>query len=740
MIMANVAPSYALPDLRNIPHHVTIEELAEVISNKTRRQDKKFFRVLIAHYLGVVASSMRAQISTNRGKIPINIYALALAPSGFGKGHSTYILENQVLQDFRKSFRDWVFPIQAENNMRKMASQRAVVNETEEDDEYKLLETELRNCGAYPFVFDGASEPAIKQIRQMLLIANSGSINFQVDEIGLNLEKSMEPLRVYLELYDQGLIKQKLTKNSSENKRTTEIEGKTPANALLFGTASKLLDGGPVEKMFYSMLDTGYARRCHFAWGQFMPGEDKVNEELSDAEMDAMIEQLYQSQNNAANDTIIDKWAAHLASLADPDKFGWTVEVPADIEKRLLRYQVQCEHQARALPEHEEIRKAEMEHRYYKALKLAGALAFIEEFMTMNEDHLYAAIKLTEESGEAFQALLSRESPYMKLARYIATCGREVTHSDLLEALPFYKGTAQVRSEMLTMATAWGYRKHIVIKKSFLDGGIEIFSGETLRETSLDAVRISYSDDFADGYDGEEVSFFDMENLALAPGFNWCNHWFQERHRADEKVIPGFNLVVLDIEDGVSLQMAHELLADYVFMSYTTKRHVPGADRFRIVLPINYELKLDKEDYRTFMNNLIDWLPFRGVDEASNQRSKKWLTNEHGQIHFNREGKLLDALPFVPKTSKNEQHNAETAKLKNLGQLERWFAGRFSEGSRNNHMIKFALALVDGGLSYAEIESRVLAFNAALPNGLEADELRNTVLVSVARKMQNTSP
>ena len=51
-------------------------------------------------------------------------------------------------------------------------------------------------------------------------------------------------------------------------------------------------------------------------------------------------------------------------------------------------------------------------------------------------------------------------------------------------------------------------------------------------------------------------------------------------------------------------------------------------------------------------------------------------------------------------------------------------------------MIKFALALVDAGMSYPEVEEKVLAFNKKLSNGLPVEELRQTVLVTVARKIQ----
>ena len=59
-----------------------------------------------------------------------------------------------------------------------------------------------------------------------------------------------------------------------------------------------------------------------------------------------------------------------------------------------------------------------------------------------------------------------------------------------------------------------------------------------------------------------------------------------------------------------------------------------------------------------------------------------------------------------------------------------------SEGNRNNHMLRFTMALVDMGMPYVEIEQRVLGFNAKLDNKLPEDELRNSVLITAARKIQ----
>ncbi|MFR7882306.1 MAG: hypothetical protein ACLU5J_13165 [Christensenellales bacterium] len=137
------------------------------------------------------------------------------------------------------------------------------------------------------------------------------------------------------------------------------------------------------------------------------------------------------------NKQIIDKWANKFARLADPSKFQWTMDMKDEVAIKLLEYKINCEKAADQLAEHQEIEKAELSHRYFKALKLAGALAFVDEAIEVDMDHLLQAILLVEESGQAFRSILTREKSYMKLARYIANVGIEVTHADLNEALPF---------------------------------------------------------------------------------------------------------------------------------------------------------------------------------------------------------------------------------------------------------------------------------------------------------------
>src|SRR6185312_3265103 len=102
---------------------------------------------------------------------------------------------------------------------------------------------------------------------------------------------------------------------------------------------------------------------------------------------------------------------------------------------------------------------------------------------------------------------------------------------------------------------------------------------------------------------------------------------------------------------------------------HTTKRHTDEANLFRMILPINYHLELDAEEYEQFMLNVMSWLPF-SIDDQGNHRSKKWETNPNAAFHhYHLDGEILDILRFVPKTAKNEQYQTEFKAIQDLTNL-----------------------------------------------------------------------
>jgi len=713
-------------DISGYKHHPALQEISQIVATETLNGDLPFFRTITAYYFCTVASHMHTTVRTmNDDEWPTNAYALCLAPSGTDKGRTVHILENKILSGYRKRFLQETQPGIAELSLHKTGIRRAARKGTSEDEEIAKLTTDASTKGAMLFSFDSATSAAIKQVRELITMTHVGSLTFQIDEIGMNFTKIAEELKIYLELYDMGSLKPKLIKHSTENKRISNYDGMSPANMLAFGSDVKLFDGGKIQAEFIDFLNSGYARRYMYATGN----AKNTGTGLTPKERIAKI-------SDPAHRANIAKWNTHFTHLADISKHNWTIGIPDDVKEAFMTYEDWCKERGSEFPEYKETFRLEMINRHSKVLKLAGAFAFIDECIEVQMFHLEAAIKLIEESGLAFNNIMTRDEGFAKLARFLASVQEPVTHVDIMKHLPFYKSTASMRQELMNLATTWGYKNHIIIKKTYSDN-IEWFQGETLEETDIDDMHFSMSDHFAYNYEVPDVKvpFTELHKMTQQPGFHYSSHAFRGDHRHSENVIPGFNMLVFDIDGTTSLQTVHDLLKDYTYMTYTTKRHTPAEHRFRLLMPTNYKLALEQEEFREFMANIRTWLPF-DTDPASEKIAGKWTTFSKGTYNYN-QGRLFDVLPFVPKTSRNDDLRDENKKLHNLDSLERWFAQNISPGNRNDLFFRFAAALQSEGLHYPEIEGRVLDFNKKLKDGLTEDELRKTVLVTIAKKFHN---
>lgn len=710
-------------DISHMKHFQDASDIVDALCNRTQNYEKGFFRNLVNYNLCKVASMMRTSVDfPGRGSIPVNFYGISLAPSGFAKGHSSNIMEDEVMSDFITYFTEQTFRELAAARIDVLAARRAQNKGTDPEDERAKLETDFNSSGEILTQFDEATVPAIKQNRRKLQIADAGSLNFIVDEIGANLIKSQDVLTAFLELYDVGKIKEKLVKNTAENVRGEQMTGRTPANMMLYGTPVKLLDGGASEKLYDSFLDMGYARRSFFCYIE--------RHTLTPLSVEQRIAMLTQSKADVA----FSRASQKLLQLADSSQHGRTLRMADDVFRTLIEYQVWCEQRADKLPEHDDMSKAEMIHRYFKCVKLAGAFAFYDGAMQIEMVHLEGAIRDTEESGEAFKRMRNRERDYVRLAKYIASTDRQVTHVDISEDLAFYPAAGGAkRNDLINLAMAWAHKNGVVIKKHFVDS-IEMFSGSMLEKTDLDACILSHGVGLAEGYVNELAPWREMDKLLLLDNYNWVNHHLVDGWRNENNIAQGFNLVVLDVDGGTPIQTTETLLKDFEYIICTTKSHTESDPHYRIILPLSHKLVMDKEEYSQFMENIYEWFPIP-LDTGTKDRSRKWATNASGIFKANT-GNLLDALMFIPKTKKNEQVKEQAKELKNLDSMERWFITNTGDGNRNNNLLRYAFLLIDSGKDLFDVQEAVKALNSKMADSLSEAELSQTIFKSASKRYQ----
>ena len=716
-------------------YHPFSEKIVDILVRKVNNDNRHFFRILTGYYLSKVASMMRCNVLTNdRDVIPVNTYVLNLMVSGTGKGHSTNILERDFIAYFKKEFLNNIFPKKAEENIQTLAQERsqARINNGQSilplNEEYELqldkFQRQFDRLGELAFSFDSGTSPAVKQMREKLLLASAGSMNLELDEVGSHISANADVLNTFLELYDVGLVKQKLIKNTVENIRSEELPGNTPTNLMMFGTPTKLLDGGRIEEEFKEFLETGYARRLLFGYTV-----DSHRTKYASAQ------ERYQQMvdTNLAKDMVsIQQTFTNFAKRP----FNPVLQMSEANHVYLIEYQMRCEYKADDMKSHMTIHQAEMSHRYYKAIKLAGAYTFADNSTEITQDHLDYAISVVEDSGEAFHTLMRKQGPYERLAHYLADCDNDVTQHELMEELQFYKGSEAQRKDLMTLATAFGYRNNIIIKKRVLDE-IEFFNGETLMETDLSSLTVAISKDIAYNFAVPDIKppFDLLHKLTTADGYHYTAHAFVNGHRKSENVIPGFDLLILDCDGDVNMSTVKVLLEDYTFLISTTKRHTKEINRFRLILPISHRIKLTANDYSRFMENVFEWLPFT-VDEGAKDIARKWA-GYSGHYEYN-DGTTIDATMFIPETKRSDETKAQISAT-GVDNIERWFIEHTSKGNRANHLYRYGMVLIDAKWALGNIVEKLESFNNSLDVPLPEDQFRNSTVKSISKEFQKRS-
>jgi hypothetical protein len=713
-------------------YHPFSEKIVDILVRKVNNDNRHFFRILTGYYLSKVASMMRCNIQTNdRDVIPVNTYVLNLMVSGTGKGHSTNILERDFIAYFKKEFLNTVFPRKAEENIQTLAQERAAwrinigqsILPLSEEYEVQLdkFQKHFDRLGELAFSFDSGTSPAVKQMREKLLLASAGSMNLELDEVGSNLSANVDVLNTFLELYDVGLVKQKLIKNTIENIRSEELPGNTPTNLMMFGTPTKLLDGGKIEEEFKQFLETGYARRLLFGYTvdshrtKYASAQERY-QQMVDVTLARDMVSIQQTFTNFAK-----------------RPFNPVLQMSEANSVYLIEYQMKCEAAADDMKDHMSIHKAEMIHRYYKAIKLAGAYTFADNSTEITRDHLDYAISVVEDSGEAFHTLMRKQGPYERLAHYLADCDNEVTQHELMEELPFYKGSEAQRKDLMTLAMSFGYRNNIIIKKRVLDD-IEFFQGETLMETDLNSLTVAMSRNIAYDFAIPDIRppFDLLHKLTTADGYHYTAHGFVNGHRKSENVIPGFDLLILDCDGDAPISMVTNLLEDYTFLISTTKRHTQEINRFRLILPISHRIKLTTNDYSRFMENVFEWLPFP-VDEGAKDIARKWESYA-GHYEYNH-GATIDATMFIPETKRSDETKAQINVI-GVGNIERWFIAHTAKGNRANHLYRYGMVMIDADMALGDIVEKLETFNNSLEVPLPEDQFRNSTVKSISKEFQ----
>ena len=698
-------------------------KIIELIKAKMPGTDEHFITMMVLNKLGQVAANMRIKFRYfDGGIIPVNFYGMMLASSGANKGKITNLLEDNFIKGFQDRFMNNLAPEVSIRRLEELAEAKSIRDGIDVTQAQSEIYKEWNRLPKHLYSFSDATIEGIKAKRVKLSMIELGSTNLEIDEIALNLERVSDVLGVFLEAFDTGKAKQKLIKVES-NSETAKV----PANAFFFGTPTRLLNGSKTEKVFIDMLAQGYGRRMFFGY---------LNED--DGEIITSAHDRLMAMRNLEISSDINDMKQHIEKFASRSYINMVLNIDDEVATYLLEYEANCIHKAKELKKHQEIKKAELVHRYWKVIKLAGILAFIDDRDYISMEDISDAIDVAETSGKAFRRIMDRPANHERLFEFLIDQGKKITQAELVDQLDFYNSMGKLqKEETIVLATAYAYLNNAVIKRKVSEG-IEFISANVLEPSDGSKCILSISNDIVRNYDNKLGEFKNLKNV-LRSSLEYCNHHFRDGYRDGEHAYEKFNLIILDIDDGTPLQLAMAMMSDYTYVIGTTKSHQKEknghiCDRYRMVLLLDRTIELNRDDYSKFMENIYDWLPFE-VDKVTKDIARKFSGHPEAMI-FENEGKSIESIDFIPDTTKEKRMREKITDLSNLDSLERWFVFNASEGERNHKTLRYALMLCDGGFDAETIEERVLAMNNRLDHPLPEKEIYQTIMRTVRKRLE----
>lgn len=229
----------------------------------------------------------------------------------------------------------------------------------------------------------------------------------------------------------------------------------------------------------------------------------------------------------------------------------------------------------------------------------------------------------------------------------------------------------------------------------------------------------------------------------------------------------GQNMIILDIDDGLSLDRAKDIFAEFKAVIITSKSHQRDkngtmCDRFRVIMPLRESITCDAETYKETMR-FIMCHKYTFVDKQCKDPSRIYFgyTDENTKVIYTQSERLFDFNEWIEKMNKSKEIvkwcDTKEKQIASLTQSERkefadngtkadWFRAnwktekilnaikfneKFYKGGRNGTLFSWAKYLMDEvGLSDSETTDLILWINAQ-GDGISESEINNTIFKSL---------
>ena len=563
-------------------------------------------------------------------------------------------------------------------------------------------------------------------------------------------------IKILSEAYDLGIVEASYTKGKEF--RNNGVSG-IPFNALFIGSHYMLMFNPKLKEKLVASFMSKLSRRCSFV---FAP--DKIEEPVYTSGLE-LVKAERETRDKAVN--AVAKLSPKLIDIAKHNVnsagLPLTLSPEADIVSiSLKRYDSEvAAHDCIAESADVLYRK----NRYWRALKLAGALAILDTSTTIELHHIISAINITELFNldmQIFEAELNK-ADHERMSDYIQTLvevdGKAFASLHELKKRGFTVTTTYAKlKELATLANAYdtsgiytvtpeadGIHYERIIKSDVIT-----ISFKPINTSKLDAavaagdsaaVSKAKSDIAAStayGFETHETTFADLANL-LQGSYAYSAFKFDQGIRGKDHIQGGTKWCVIDVDNSnITAEEAHFMLSDINHHIALTS-DPNNQFKFRVLVELDSVVELNAIQWRYFFQALTQDLGLQ-ADQLP-----------QAQIHFSYPGRTiysqLEASPLpvrdylVQSTEKATskavaQSNLTAAQRKTLlDNPESTFVYAFEapHGAGSRMLIRAAHHARDLGMDKSDIIQLISDINDYWSVPMNEDRLEQTVLSQIRR-------
>jgi hypothetical protein len=501
-------------------------------------------------------------------------------------------------------------------------------------------------------------------------------------------------------------------KSIKSDKEITSIQN-VPVSVHMHGT----IESNKIPPALLTFLKEGGARRV------FVFYTDKRKEPLNlDAMSDEEIEKYVLSREEKKEKPKFKKFAKFLTNTVIENR---KKVYKFSRESRIL-YKVES---LKAKREKNEDYKNHIYDIPFRALKMSLGIQVLmnpkSEFIEFETYQI--SLQLTQFYAEFYKKLIEFNDVTLEQEsiNIISKAGK-ITYTELKRKLK-----KEIRNDEQFKQSILDYAKSesIDIELVQTSRGVSFTTKEPKKKATDKSIKISISktlDPHSTDFTPKNIKWSEMKNIT-GENISWSATTFKNNKRKDENA-ESFSIIGLDIDNGMSLEDAKKFFTDKKLecLISTTKSHNIEkngviADRFRIVLLLDKEYKLDKQEFKNRMVNLYNDLnlPF---DRSTQNISRLWFGNAKAE-HYHITGFSLNFDDYKTK----EVKEIKTIKIFKSASTDKalidYWIQNGTEGNRYNMLYRAFQYYKDEGKSFYEISEKIHIINNSFSRPHTTDKI-----------------